>query len=400
MPPKVRFEEAKTVQTSHGKSSNMMKIVPNKRLRSSKGTAAQPPAMTRQAVLSNWELVELILEYVDDVRDLLFFQRVSATWRDVIRSSVRLQERLFFRPAMPTDKDKGTWRRSGEETGTIELNHLLTRAFPHFFQWNKELILLEEEAEHEGVPSRNGRHSSSSSNNSGDNNSNRKRKKKKNRAVAALTRRDVSWRDMLVSQPPPNRLKYGPVVVARSSSNKGHAHDRSNPDPALRMGDLYDLAHYARASSRGFLDVCVWKNSWVREQTASSCSSSSASSKERGGIGIVRSGGQRVPEDKQESPELPAPYPCQYVGASNFVCAVMDNYSECGCWSLSHRFGRRERLVYKAAKMCNRKERCARYRCEEYNQAAVTEPLTQLGTGLADVEYHARKGRYKSVSAV
>ncbi|KAK6821281.1 F-box domain protein [Apiospora arundinis] len=338
MPPKVKFKEANTAQNSQGKSSDMSKNGLSKRLRFSRATTARSPVAAQQAVLSTWELVELILEYMDDVRDLLFFQRVSATWRDVVRGSVLLQERLFLRPATPTDKDEGTWRGSGEETGMIELNPLLTRAFPHFShlnrlepfplwaRWNKELILLEEDAEYEGVPSRNGRRNS----NSGDNNSNRKRKKKKNRAVAALTRRGPSWRAMLVSQPPPNRLKYGPVVVARSSSNKGHAHDRSDLDPALRMGALYDLAHYAQwrtgvfkvgwqlydqpfddeghmmlprerwdhrkpgkyrdvstttLLSRGFLDVCVWENSWVREQTASSCSSSSASSKEREGLG-------------------------------------------------------------------------------------------------------------------
>ncbi|KAK6859443.1 hypothetical protein PG995_003079 [Apiospora arundinis] len=261
MPPKVKFKEANTAQNSQGKSSDMPKNGLSKWFRFSRATTARSPAAAQQAVLSTWELVELILEYMDDVRDLLFFQRVSATWRDVVRGSVLLQERLFLRPATPTDKDEGTWRGSGEETGTIELNPLLTRAFPHFSQ----------------------------------------------RKLARHARVATS----------PNRLKYGPVVVARSSSNKGHAHDRSNLDPALRMGALYDLAHYAqwrtgvfkvgwqlydhmmlprerwdhRGSekyrdvrnntllSKDFLDVCVWENSWVREQTGSSCSSSSASSR-------------------------------------------------------------------------------------------------------------------------
>ncbi|KAK8000704.1 hypothetical protein PG990_013304 [Apiospora arundinis] len=166
--------------------------------------------MARQAVLSNWELVELILDYMDDVRDLLFFQRVSATWRRDPR------QRPPARAALHLNRDADGQRRrnlAGYVTSEPQSPRAL-EPFPLWARWNRELLLLGEETAYEGVPLRNGRIPWSSSKQ--DNSMERKKK-----------------------EPDSDRLDSTRRKLAR------HARVATT-DPALRMGALYDLAGYAQ----------------------------------------------------------------------------------------------------------------------------------------------------------
>ncbi|KAK8120153.1 hypothetical protein PG999_004273 [Apiospora kogelbergensis] len=157
--------------------------LPESRRDSCRAGSPDRPAAA-QAVFATWELLEAILSSLT-MRELLLLQRVSVAFRDVIRDSTPIQQKLFLRPVAT----KTT--ASGEETVP---NPLLMQIFPPNSRRCKE---------------------------------------------EALNRSGASWRSMLVSQPPPRRLKYNNrarhierlVVISR--------------DEPVRMGAIYDLAYYS-----------------------------------------------------------------------------------------------------------------------------------------------------------
>ncbi|KAK8098563.1 uncharacterized protein PG998_014049 [Apiospora kogelbergensis] len=199
--------------------------LPESRRDSCRAGSPDRPAAA-QAVFATWELLEAILSSLT-MRELLLLQRVSVAFRDVIRDSTPIQQKLFLRPVATETT------ASGEETVP---NPLLMQIFPPFFGDHtfhprpvnplpyKPIVESEMYTWLRAVPGRGLLGGTANS----------RRCKEE-----ALNRSGASWRSMLVSQPPPRRLKYNNrarhierlVVISR--------------DEPVRMGAIYDLAYYS-----------------------------------------------------------------------------------------------------------------------------------------------------------
>jgi hypothetical protein len=157
-----------------------------------------------------WSIPEVVEAIFFELlpRDLLVnAQRVSRDWNNTIKSSPVLQKRLFFQPG-PKDQLREP-----------KLNALLRENFPAFFtrandtdrydrKWPQEIL---SDADWNSSPKK----------------------------IDAYSRKEASWRKMLVAQPPVTTTK-----VIKTTSDLGQD-DRtegklSTPD-GLRMGTLYDF---------------------------------------------------------------------------------------------------------------------------------------------------------------
>lgn len=70
----------------------------------------EPARAAYNAVLMTTELLEIVLSHVP-AKELLTAQRVSCKWRDVIRGNDELQQKLFFKKALPPAPDNRWVRR-------------------------------------------------------------------------------------------------------------------------------------------------------------------------------------------------------------------------------------------------------------------------------------------------
>jgi len=140
-------------------------------------------------------------------RDLLVgVQRVNRAWHNTIKSSPVFQRLLFFQPWPPSQRQEP------------KANDLLSEAFPPFFsqtvnknhygKWPAEIL---SELDWNSSP----------------------------RKIEAYSRKEASWRQMLVVQPPLKRL----VIVKTSSSmaQDGKTEGKLVTHRGLRMGTLYDF---------------------------------------------------------------------------------------------------------------------------------------------------------------
>ncbi|KAK8015072.1 hypothetical protein PG990_008368 [Apiospora arundinis] len=154
------------------------------------------------------------------MRDLLLLQRVSIAFRDVIRSSTPIQQKLFLAPVA-----QGT-TVSGQETVPnpllMDIFHpLYDDVLPFGPAVRADMVTSLRASPGRGLPLGSAA-------------------KVKQRKEEALNRRGASWRSMLLSQPPPRRLKYTNRVQKRDARLVVIARDAP-----VRMGAVYDLAYFA-----------------------------------------------------------------------------------------------------------------------------------------------------------
>ncbi|KAK8879932.1 F-box-like domain-containing [Apiospora arundinis] len=297
-----------------------------------------PPAI--RAVFNTWELLESIL--IDlSMRDLLLLQRVSIAFRDVIRSSTPIQQKLFLAPVA-----QGT-TVSGQETVP---NPLLMDIFYPLYDdvlpfgpaVRADMVTSLRASPGRGLPLGSAA-------------------KAKQWKEEALNRRGASWRSMLLSQPPPRRLKYTNRVQKRDARLVVIARDAP-----VRMGAVYDLAYFALwrtgavrvrwqyyaqffderglpllhdttgletpPGAAGFLDICVEENG--------GCASAAA-----------------VPHPAQLAPR----------------------------WNESA-LARLTRLVLRTSQPIRDEPRCQSLQSEDYDRDAVAEAILPQGAGIADTE--------------
>lgn len=148
------------------------------------------------------EIAENILVYLP-MKDLLLAQRVSSGWRDLIKTSPVLQQQLFMRPVPQnlSDDDNNPMR---------EYNPLLIRHMPVWFQ---RLGNSRPRSIH-NVPWA------------------------KKASRLAFLRREASWRNMLLAQPP--FFVYERVKSTHGMGGSSLSVGRSEQPEGLRMGVVYD----------------------------------------------------------------------------------------------------------------------------------------------------------------
>lgn len=148
------------------------------------------------------EIAENILVYLP-MKDLLLAQRVSSGWRDLIKSSPVLQQQLFMRPIPQnlSDDDNNPMR---------EYNPLLIQHMPAWFR-------------------RSGKSTPRSIHNV---------PWAKDASRLAFLRREASWRNMLLAQPP--FFVYERVRSAHGMAGDFLSVGCSEQPDGLRMGLVYD----------------------------------------------------------------------------------------------------------------------------------------------------------------
>ncbi|KAM5341227.1 hypothetical protein ACJ41O_015336 [Fusarium nematophilum] len=170
-----------------------------------------PGVSSREYVFGTFELLEGILGHLD-MQSLLFIQRVCRQWRQIITESPYLQQQLYFKPI----------KLNGTSTERRK-NPLLQQHFQQLFENTSSVdprasrlrpIILAKPGM-SIADMRNGR----------------KRHK-------AFTRKEASWKNMLVTQPPIESILY-----LKEKSGNWHRYDQFIPDfpQGLRMGQFYDL---------------------------------------------------------------------------------------------------------------------------------------------------------------
>ncbi|KAK7931813.1 hypothetical protein PG985_002525 [Apiospora marii] len=314
----------------------------------SKPRSTDCPSAAR-AVFSTWELLETILAHLD-MRDLLLLQRVSVAFRDVIQNSTPLQQKMFFLPI------------AGETTapgdGTVPNPLLMQAFFPLFIDalLPSSHPTVNTDTYHTGLRAAAAAWS------------------EPQRRQDAFNRRGASWRSMLLSQPPPARLKYLNKVSAPRHRERLVAVSRDQP---VRMGAVYDLAYYA-----------LWRTGAVRVRWQFYANLFD----ERGRPlphEIFRAGGIegppgaaglldiRVEEDAGCASAAPVPHPSQFFPR----------------WSRGS-LTRLERLVYRTSKSVRERPRCQYLESEDYDRDAVAEAVLPEGAGIADTERLCRFDRW------
>ncbi|RYP78148.1 hypothetical protein DL769_003229 [Monosporascus sp. CRB-8-3] len=222
-------------------------------------------------VLSIPELLETILLHLDMTTLLVSATRVNKTWKAVISTSVLIQQALYFQP-ISTDMQgiglKGLLEpcedlASAQETRYPIINPLLKKRFGHCFFDTGELYgyLLRANSFYSmpwRLDSRESLHATDSTDlrpafPRGPQTAEMTLDELREIQIACrkFTRKEASWRKMLVSQPPPPCLGYlfmeddpdhffGPHWVWTAL-----IHPVKNPLlPGLRMGTLYDVVQY------------------------------------------------------------------------------------------------------------------------------------------------------------
>jgi len=178
------------------------------------------------------ELLELILSFLDP-RTLLLAQRVNQRYKDLITTSPSLQMALFFRPR-DQEKQPVLIDQRQRPYKYVRHNELLSWAFPTFFK----------------IPD----------NDSYERNNFRSFRQfpwvKSQESTAAFRRKEASWRNMLLCDPPIARsslkMLYSGMVAERCKEAS-----LCCDDGGLRMGELYDHLQYhvVEWGARGNPDV-------------------------------------------------------------------------------------------------------------------------------------------------
>ncbi|KFA69494.1 hypothetical protein S40285_05685 [Stachybotrys chlorohalonatus IBT 40285] len=243
------------------------------------------PTQATRSVLVTIELLEAILLQVDMVTLLTSAMRVNKTWHETIVKSPTIQQKLFFRPAgrkVPkSSKVAGqseapvtSHQQAGDTTPV--LNSLLARKFERLFfdiagdqsyerratsfdtlPWSTSPDAEVEFTDPDRKPARAiQRRLPLGAGAVQDEEAAKKR----------FTRKDASWRRMLVSQPPPLQLGYLSPDVAWDSPIQGRrAWKALTPtEGGLRMGQLYDLVQH-RAGHHP-LHSSWFRTHWFRPQ--------------------------------------------------------------------------------------------------------------------------------------
>ncbi|KAI0197546.1 F-box domain-containing protein [Astrocystis sublimbata] len=189
------------------------------------------------------ELLELILLHLDMGTLLVSALRVSKMWNALINTSIALQRALYFQPALPSSQS--------DTTSQPVVNPLLKQRFGNCFfdngvtyGYRANMFYMIPCAGLVPWPSWPGIHRNAS--------------KVEDLMpldlhedeiiCRKLTRKEASWRKMLVSQPPPLHLGYlkieeGSVWYDSVQRKLLQPHIDLN-SPGLRMGTLYDIVQY------------------------------------------------------------------------------------------------------------------------------------------------------------
>ncbi|KAL5364834.1 hypothetical protein BJX96DRAFT_179309 [Aspergillus floccosus] len=146
------------------------------------------------------ELLELILLQTD-TRTLLTAQRVCRLWRDVIQAHRGLQQALFFEPSQPLEPGLKPVKNSLVEESV----------WPYFLR-----VYLHPQSQHAKAMARADRRDS--------------------RRDASFLRREASWRQMLLAQPPTNNYAFIMCETRSLLSRRFFLGDLTGVP--MRMGDL------------------------------------------------------------------------------------------------------------------------------------------------------------------
>ncbi|KAJ5918561.1 hypothetical protein N7466_010553 [Penicillium verhagenii] len=189
-----------------------------------------------ERALSITEILEAILLHLDLCTILTTAQLVNRGWRQLIRESTQIQEALFFKPEKPR-------RRRSEPI----FNPLLLNAFPSLFPkpGGTSSIISFKSLDMVQTPEK----------------------------LAAYARKDASWRNMLVQQPPITEFAFVDVTHAmagdffeqfRLNNLKGNIDLHGRKHRGLRMDTLFG---YILFSPRFyFSDFSTAKVGWSTEE--------------------------------------------------------------------------------------------------------------------------------------
>lgn len=203
----------------------------------------------RTEVLSTMELLETILGHVD-MTTVLLAQLVSTRWRSIIQSSLLLQRQLFFVPALSVPGTSTKCHAPSMETPTH--NPLLKKYFGCLYtplntmedglggSWRGRIsedtnYLRTGKLMGMGMAGVAGRIAGTGK-------------------PTSFLRVGASWRRMLVSQPPPQRLEYIHVLDGRSRFN----YDRQGPWSSQRMAKQYKTVSLPEGLTMGQLYDLVY----------------------------------------------------------------------------------------------------------------------------------------------
>ncbi|KAI4870663.1 hypothetical protein F4820DRAFT_220588 [Hypoxylon rubiginosum] len=218
-------------------------------------------------VFSIPELLEAILLHVDMATLLVSATRINKAWQAVINTSVLIQRALYFQPVSTGSQGPG-WEEflkpcedtaSAQETRIPIINPLLKKRFGHCFFDTGEFYgyLLRANSFYSMPWRRDGRENPQAmarptfpsgpqiaEMTTGE-------LREIETTCRKFTRKEASWRKMLVSQPPPPQLGY--LFMERHRDHFFGPHwvwtaliEPANNAllPGLRMGTLYDVVQY------------------------------------------------------------------------------------------------------------------------------------------------------------
>ncbi|KAF5674065.1 hypothetical protein FHETE_3125 [Fusarium heterosporum] len=184
-----------------------------------------------QQILFVPELLELILLHLDMKTLLVSASRVCRQWAAIMAKSPRIQQALFFQPALSTTSGRPR---------AFTLNPLLVEKFGRcFFDIDRKYTYLRRADSFfrlpwapEGAIAEQGLARSLSV-------------LEKTRRLENFTMSSSSWRRMLVSQPPPLLLGYLKLDVVEIWFHEVYTAliEPRSPSQGLSMGQLYDMVH-------------------------------------------------------------------------------------------------------------------------------------------------------------
>ncbi|XXG97192.1 hypothetical protein Hte_003487 [Hypoxylon texense] len=226
-----------------------------------------------ERVLSIPELLEAILLHLDMTTLLVSATRINKAWQAVINTSVLIQQALYLRP-ISTETERFGWKdflesrkdsTSAQETGCPTINPLLKERFGHcFFDTGEFHGYLLRANSFYSMPWGANRRETSDTKEPADlvpaymyprgpqtADMNPKELSEMQIACRKFTRKEASWRKMLVSQPPPPQLGYLFMEAHRDHFFGPHWVWTTLIEPVnnallpgLRMGTLYDVVQY------------------------------------------------------------------------------------------------------------------------------------------------------------
>lgn len=179
---------------------------------------------TRQ-VLETHELLYCICSFMD-ISTLIHAQRVCKRWHEMISTSSLLQQKLYLKPWLSTDKEQGR-----------VINPLLLRHFEPILAQKKTYWYWD----HALYPSALKVPEMSIANMKND-----------RRIHKAFIRRGSTWRKMLVTQPPIMSIGYVSII------NRDKEWSLLSFPEGLRMGDLYDMVFQAIWYKPDEAGRCAW----------------------------------------------------------------------------------------------------------------------------------------------